>query len=88
MFALVVRRERLETELGHQLVHPVLGGPDPLTSELDRSSAGGDTAFGATADPVTRLEDDHISSSRDQSTACGEAAQAGPHDDHPRLLTR
>ena len=58
------REARLEAELGDQLVHPVLGGSDPLPTELDPLAVGEGARLGAPADrekqrPLDGLRPDH-----------------------------
>ncbi len=80
--ALVPGGERLEPELGDQLVHAVLGGADPLAAELHGGAVGGGAALGAPAHAVAGLQDHHVVAHRDQASGRGQAGQAGPDHQH------
>ena len=78
----VVRGEGLQPKFSDQFVHTVLGGPDPLASQLDRGAVRRRAAFRSATDPVPGFEHHGVDASCGQPSGGGQTRQARADDDH------
>ena len=75
-------REGLEPQLGDQRQDPVLGRADPLGADLDHLAVADRLVERPAADPVARLEHDHVAAAGAQLARRREPGEPGPDDDH------